>query len=110
MTIVTQDNLSLNYRFIKSIGIYDAELVENGEHCVIISAHYESSKDDIDIAAYSSEIEAETAYASFQNALRNNAGIFVFPNESSLTKNDVVEQPNSNNPGYKNRFVNKDED
>lgn len=101
MTIVTQDNTCLNYRFIRMIDMFEAEL--DNEKCFTISA-IDANGDEIDMAVYSSEKEAASVYEELQKSLRYNEGYFKFPEESEITHENRHEEK------YKNRFVSRDEE
>lgn len=102
MTIVTQDNTCLNYRFIRTIDLFEAEL-EN-EKCFTISA-VDDTGNEIHMAVYSSENEAIAVYEQMQKSLRYNEGYFKFPEESGRAQELNLEENR-----YKNRFVSRDEE
>ncbi len=102
MTIVTQDNTCLNYRFIRTIDVFEAEL-EN-EKCFTISA-VDDTGAELHMAVYSSEKEALEVYEQLQKSLRYNEGYFRFPEE-----NEHTAEHNRSEASFKNRFVSRDEE
>lgn len=110
MTIITQEGLIINYRYIHEIGLYDAKDDDNSYFC-LISAKNEKGE-ELPLAAYPTSDEGEAAYDKLVNAFMRNAFVFSFAMEEPVM---VKEQPVSHESkaepdksSYKNRFIEKD--
>lgn len=110
MTIITQNGLILNYRYIREIGLYDAKDDDNSYFC-IISAKNERGE-ELNLAVYPTSDEGEAAYDKFIDAFMKNAFVFSFAMEDPvMLKEQTVLSESKAEPdksSYKNRFIGKD--
>lgn len=105
MTIITQSGLILNYRFIREIGIYDAEDDDKKYFCLISGKN--DKGEDIQIAAYSTPEEGDSAFNKLTKAFITGREVFSFADEAEIVK-ERKEKAEPEKTGYKNRFVDKD--
>lgn len=108
MTIITQDGLILNYRYIREIGIYDAEDDDKSYFC-LISAKNEKGE-EFNLAVYSTSDEGEGAYGKLIAAFKSGAEVFSFAADEPIALRERTDsaKPEPEKPSYKNRFVEKD--
>lgn len=110
MTIISQDGLILNYRYIREIGLYDAKDDDNSYFC-LISAKNEKGE-ELALAAYPTSDEGESAYDKLVKAFMNSADVFSFvTDEPVMLKEQTISPDNKAEPeksSYKNRFIEKD--
>jgi len=108
MTIITQEGLVLNYRYIREIGIFDAEDKDKNYFC-LISAKNEKGE-DFNLAAYSTSDEGESAYNRLIAAFKSKAEVFSFEADEPIVLREHTDtaKSGSEKSSYKNRFIDKD--
>lgn len=110
MTIITQSGLILNYRFIREIGLYDAE-DDSKSYFSLISAKNDKGE-EISLAAFPTVEEGENAYNKLVIALLNGYPVFSLaqtePTVQQNQKETSVKPEQPDKPSYKNRFIEKD--
>ena len=108
-TIITQDGICLNYRYIREIGIYDAEDDDKKYFCLISGKNEKG--EDVPFAAYSTPEEGESAFKKLTNAFIAGREVFSFEDEEN-TKivNELKENAEPEKPSYRNRFIEKEKD
>lgn len=110
MTIITQNGLILNYRYIREIGLYDARDDDNSYFC-LISAKNERGEEH-NLAVYATSDEGEAAYDKLIDAFMKDAFVFSFAtDEPVMLKEQTVSPENkaeNDKSSYKNRFIEKD--
>lgn len=104
-TIITQSGFILNYRYIREIGIYDAE-DDDGLYYSLISGKNEKGE-DVQLAAYSTPEEGDSAFNKLTNAFVTGKEVFSFAEETVISK-ERIENTEPAKTGYKNRFISKD--
>ena len=105
MTIITQSGLILNYRYIREIGIYDAE-DDDGLYYSLISGKNEKGE-DVQFAVYSTPEEGDQAFYKLTNAFVTGREVFSFADGEEIAK-EQREKAELEKTGYKNRFISKD--
>lgn len=105
MTIITQTGLILNYRFIREIGLYDAE-DDNRCYFCLISAKNDKGE-DITLAAYSTSDEGEIAYSRLTEAFQNGREVFSFDEVDLRAQKKEPDKSEPEKSSYRNRFIEK---
>lgn len=110
MTIITQNGLILNYRYIREIGLYDAKDDDNSYFCLISAKN--DRGEDLNLAAYPTSDEGEAAYSKFIDAFMKNAFAFSFAMDDPVMMKEQIVLPESktepDKSSYKKRFIEKD--
>ena len=108
MTIITQTGIILNYRYIREIGLYDAEDETKNYFCVISAKN--DKDEEITLAAFSTSDEGELLYENLLNALSTGKNVFSFSEEQTMSFYEQESKPEKEpeRPSYKNRFIEKE--